>query len=145
MAHHSYERGSAAIEFAIILPIFLLVLFGIINYGILMYDQAVVTNAAREGARWAAIHTSAIYGTSCTNSYSLAPADPCQAAYSYAHNLLITFGASSSLTATYLASANFNSGTPQSVTVTYKYQGIGYYFGDLAEKEYSSKSVMLHE
>lgn len=145
MTDYSNERGSAAIEFALILPIFLLVLFGIINYGILMYDQAVVTNAAREGARWAAIHTSSTYGASCTNSYSLAPVDPCQAAYSYAYNLLITFGTSSSLTASYITGANFNSGTPQSVTVTYKYRGIGYYFGDLAETQYSSKSVMLHE
>lgn len=140
-----YSRGSAAIEFALIVPIFLLLLFGIVNYGVLLYDQAVITNAAREGARWAAIHSSSSYGASCTNSYSTAPADPCQAAYSYAYNLIITFGPTSALSASYTIPANFNAGTPQIVTVTYQYVGIGYYFGQLAASPYSSKSVMLHE
>ena len=46
------EDGVAAVEFALILPVLLVLVFGIINYGILLYDQAVITNAAREGARW---------------------------------------------------------------------------------------------
>ena len=47
----------AAVEFALVLPVLLLILFGIINFGTLMYDQAVITNAAREGARWASINS----------------------------------------------------------------------------------------
>jgi Flp pilus assembly protein TadG len=39
------------VEFAIILPILISILFGIIEFGILLYDKAVITNASREGAR----------------------------------------------------------------------------------------------
>jgi len=45
------SRGVAAIEFAIILPLLLLILFGIIEFSILLYDKAMITNASREGAR----------------------------------------------------------------------------------------------
>lgn len=49
------ERGAAAIEFALILPLLLLVLAGIIDMGRLFYAQVVTSNAAREGARMSAI------------------------------------------------------------------------------------------
>lgn len=45
------ERGAAAVEFALLLPVFLLILFGIIEFGMIMYGREVVTNATREGAR----------------------------------------------------------------------------------------------
>ncbi|HEX5645896.1 MAG TPA: TadE/TadG family type IV pilus assembly protein [Nitrospira sp.] len=45
------ERGIAAAEFALLLPVFLLILFSIIEFGMLMYGREIVTNAAREGAR----------------------------------------------------------------------------------------------
>jgi Flp pilus assembly protein TadG len=45
------KGGIAVIEFAIILPLLLVILFGIIEFGILLYDKAVITNASREGAR----------------------------------------------------------------------------------------------
>jgi Flp pilus assembly protein TadG len=45
------DRGASAIEFAIILPVLLLILFGIIEFGIILYDKAIITNASREAAR----------------------------------------------------------------------------------------------
>jgi Flp pilus assembly protein TadG len=45
------ERGVAAAEFALLLPALLLILLGIIEFGMIMYGREVVTNAAREGAR----------------------------------------------------------------------------------------------
>jgi len=45
------ERGVVAAEFALLLPVFLLILFGIIEFGMMMYGREIVTNAAREGAR----------------------------------------------------------------------------------------------
>jgi len=47
----SRERGVAAVEFALLLPVLALILFGIIEFGLLLYDQQVITNASREGAR----------------------------------------------------------------------------------------------
>ena len=45
------QRGASAVEFAIILPLLVIFLFGIIEFSILFYDKAVITNASREGAR----------------------------------------------------------------------------------------------
>lgn len=137
------DTGSSVIEFALVLPILLLILFGIINFGVLLYNQSVITNAAREGARWGAIHSSAIYGTSCVNSYSATPADACQVAYSYASNVLISFGGKQLTVSN--AAVDFNSGTSQSVTVSYAYTGIGWFFGGQTGKQYSATAVMLHE
>lgn len=48
------SRGSAMAEFAIVLPLLILLLFGMIEFGVALYNQAVISNASREGARWAA-------------------------------------------------------------------------------------------
>ena len=45
------ERGAELIEFAFALPILLLVVAGIVDFGILFQRYETVTNAAREGAR----------------------------------------------------------------------------------------------
>ncbi len=46
------DKGATAVEFAIILPVLLLFVFGIIEWGLYMYNRQVITNAAREGARY---------------------------------------------------------------------------------------------
>ena len=40
------------IEFVIVLPLLLLLVFGMIEFGLIIYDQQVITNASREGARF---------------------------------------------------------------------------------------------
>ncbi len=45
------ERGAAAVEMALILPLLLLIVGGIIDFGRFFYTQNIVVNAAREGAR----------------------------------------------------------------------------------------------
>ena len=45
------QKGAAAVEFAIIAIIFIILIFAIIEFGILMYNKQIITNAAREGAR----------------------------------------------------------------------------------------------
>lgn len=49
------ERGAAAVEFAIVLPVLLLILMGIIEFGHAYNAQLTVTQAAREGVRVMAI------------------------------------------------------------------------------------------
>ncbi|MGI8927504.1 MAG: TadE/TadG family type IV pilus assembly protein [Tepidiformaceae bacterium] len=49
------DAGQALAEFAIILPIMLLLLFGLVDFGRGFYSWLVVTNAAREGARVGAV------------------------------------------------------------------------------------------
>lgn len=140
------QRGASAVEFAIVLPILMLIIFAIVNFGIVMSNQAIITNAAREGARWASVHTTSSYGTGCSATYSATPTDPCQAAFSYANNLLISFGIGPELSVTNPTPSDYNSGTPQTVTVSYDYYGIGYFFSSFfSDKTYTATSVMLHE
>ena len=47
-------RGAAVVEFSIVALLLFLLLFGIIEFGAVLYNQAVITNASREGARYAA-------------------------------------------------------------------------------------------
>ena len=45
------EKGSSLVEFAMILPVLLFLLLGMADFGMMLQAQAVVANAAREGAR----------------------------------------------------------------------------------------------
>ena len=45
------QKGASAVEFALLLPVLILILFGTIEFGLLLYNQQVITNASREGAR----------------------------------------------------------------------------------------------
>ena len=49
------ETGAELIEFALVFPLLLLVVLGIIDFGFLFQQYEVVTNAAREGARIAVL------------------------------------------------------------------------------------------
>ena len=44
-------RGQALVEFALVLPIFLIILFGIIDFGRYVYTANAISNGTREGAR----------------------------------------------------------------------------------------------
>ena len=48
------EGGSAAVEMAILVPILLLIIFGIIDFGHAWYMRQEITNASRAGARYGA-------------------------------------------------------------------------------------------
>lgn len=48
------ERGASLVEFALILPVFLMLLFGMITAGLALNDKQQMTHATREGARYAA-------------------------------------------------------------------------------------------
>jgi Flp pilus assembly protein TadG len=54
-ARWSGESGAELIEFAFVLPLMLLVVLGIIDFGFLFQRYEVITNAAREGARVAVL------------------------------------------------------------------------------------------
>ena len=49
------ERGAAAVEFALVVPLLLLLLFGIISYGFMLSLRQGLSQAAAEGARSAAV------------------------------------------------------------------------------------------
>lgn len=49
------DRGAAAVEFGLLVPLLLLILLGIIDFGFMLHAKVTVTQAAREGARVEAI------------------------------------------------------------------------------------------
>ncbi len=55
---HGKESGQALIEFALALPLLILLVAGIVDFGLAMNTWNTTQNAAREGARIAAISNS---------------------------------------------------------------------------------------
>ncbi len=107
------QKGLAMVEAAIILPLFLVLMFGIMEFGIVLYDKAVITNASREAAR------SGI----ALKSPKLTTDDIEQVATDYCSANLINFDADN-LDVDVNQSAPPNFGTPLTVIVTYDYDFI---------------------
>ena len=78
------QKGAAAVEFAIILPLLLVLLFGIVEFSILFYNKAMITNASREGAR-----AGIVFAETRLNE-----SDICQVVTDYCQNYLINFDSS---------------------------------------------------
>lgn len=54
--HYKGEDGQAMVEFALVLPILLLILCGIVDFGWIFGHQLLANNACREAARYTAVH-----------------------------------------------------------------------------------------
>jgi Flp pilus assembly protein TadG len=62
LLHRNRSRGQALVEFALVFPIFLLVLFGLIDVGRYVYTANAINQGAREGARYGSV---AAFSTGC--------------------------------------------------------------------------------
>lgn len=51
------ENGQALVEFALVVPILLLILCGIIDFGWMFFNQLSLQNACREGGRYASLNS----------------------------------------------------------------------------------------
>src|SRR5512135_1353761 len=103
------EKGTSAVEFALILPLLLLMLFAIIEFGFVLYDKAVITNASREGARMGILMRT-----------PRVPVATIQATVSaYCANNLISFGTTTPTTTVPVPCPT--SGTDNDITVTVAY------------------------
>ena len=67
-APRSGQAGASAVEFALILPLLLMILLGIIDFGRLEYERITVTQAAFEGARASGFKRSLTTVTSIVNA-----------------------------------------------------------------------------
>lgn len=56
---HRRERGQALVEFGLVLPILLLLIFGLVDFGRAVYAQNALSEAARDGARWGSVQARA--------------------------------------------------------------------------------------
>jgi len=67
------QRGQAMVELALVLPLLIMLLVGIISLGVGVFYQQQLTNAAREAARYASIHSAT---AQCPTVSKLAPVAP---------------------------------------------------------------------
>src|SRR4051812_48591499 len=56
LTHRRNERGTTIAEFAIVALIFFTIIIGIIEFGRLLYTHNALTDATRQGARYASLH-----------------------------------------------------------------------------------------
>jgi len=109
------EKGAAAIEFAILLPLLILLIAGSVEFGLVMFNKQVITNASREAAR---------AGIVIEEDGSRMEPDAVRAvATNYCQGLLVTFGDSAAaLTVDPPSSPDgTDRGDPLIVTVSYQY------------------------
>lgn len=69
----SADRGAAAVEFALLLPLMLLIVLGIIDFGRMLNAQQTLTNAAREGSRLVAFGQQDVVGRTQAAATGLSP------------------------------------------------------------------------
>lgn len=106
-------NGGALVEFALVLPLLLTLVFGIVEFSVVLYDKAVMTNASREAAR-----AGVIYRTpALTDAQIMAVATTACA------NHLISFG-NATPTATLSRPSGSAAGNPLTVTVSYPFTGL---------------------
>ena len=135
------QTGSNIVEFAFVMPLLLILVFGIIDFSIGLYDKAVITNAAREGARTGIVYAKA----------RLTKEQVEQVVTNYLNGRLITFGeAIADPTATFTpdrGNGNQQSGDTLTVTVDYQYDYvmIARLFPSLGSLQIRATSVMRVE
>jgi Flp pilus assembly protein TadG len=105
------QKGVAAIEFAIILPVLIVLLFGFIEFSILLYDKAMLTNASREGARAGIVYS---------DPNPITDNDIRAVVNNYCASHLISFGTGSAVN-TAISRTMESFGNALTVTVTYQY------------------------
>ncbi len=77
-------RAAAIVEFAIVTPLLLTIVFGIIEYGYVFMVRQTLTNAAREGCRVAILQTTDVPYTEVTDRVAQVMAPTGQSTYSVA-------------------------------------------------------------
>lgn len=61
------EKGAAAVEFALVLPILLVILMGVIDFGLYFYNDLQLTHVARDAARYLSVSDEAAANTAIDN------------------------------------------------------------------------------
>jgi hypothetical protein len=56
MTRHTKPRGQAMVEFALVIPVFLLLLIGLFDFGRVIWVNDTLATAAREAVRYAIVH-----------------------------------------------------------------------------------------
>jgi Flp pilus assembly protein TadG len=121
-----YQHGQGLVEFALILPLFVLIVIGVFDLGRAFFASITITNAAREGARYGTLHATDPQGV-CNATLSEAASSGIVLSY---NDVTITCGAQSNCLSTGTPSAGCNRNQPLRVTVSYLYSDLvlGFFF-----------------
>lgn len=106
------RRGAAAVEFAVVAPVFFLLVFGMIEYGRMVMVQQIIVNSAREGCRAAVLDGSTTSGVKSTTITAMASG-----------NITIT---TSNVTVSPDPPSNAEFGDPVTVTVTVPFNQVSW-------------------
>ena len=105
------QKGAAAVEFAFVLPLLIVLLVGIMEFGLILYNQQVITNACREGTRAGIVaRTPRLDLTAITTVVN-----------NYSQTHLVTFGNATAASTAMNNSGGTSFGDDLTVTVTYDY------------------------
>jgi Flp pilus assembly protein TadG len=119
------QTGTSMVEFAFVATVFFMLLFGIIEFSVILFDKAMLTNASREGARTGILFRD---GDRTLGGGNLAAEKTLieNVVDNYASAYMISLGGSSSITTQVQRNDNngngeFDVGDDLTVTVTYPY------------------------
>lgn len=114
------EQGTTMVEFAIIVVVLLAIVFGIIEFGVLLFDQHVLTNASREGARAGVVTRVPPLPDRYTHPVTGVEQGVIDVVEHYCQQHLVTFGDSALLTTVVVRNGS-SFGDDLEVTVTYPF------------------------
>jgi Flp pilus assembly protein TadG len=117
------EKGGSLIEFAVIAPLLFVIVFGIIEFGLLIYDKAMITNASREGARSGIVFDTNLRNSNGTIIFSAVRTKVNAVVVNYCSTHLISLGGGSgSPSSINVAPVDIDGSPGIQVNVTYPYQ-----------------------
>lgn len=133
------QNGSTIVEFVLVALPFFLVIFGSIEISLLLFNQQVITNCAREGARYG------IVARPSGPSYKVNKAEIVAESKKYAEDHVVSFKDKD-----FSVSANFQSNMDYckefqdvlTVEVSYEY---GFLFLPIASKKMGARAIMVCE
>ena len=131
------QKGATTVEFAFVAILFVFLFLGIIDFGLLLYNQQVITNAGREGARYGVVAR--------PEGYKIIAAAVEAKVNSFASSHLVYHG-----TGDFLADAYFDSGLEycekfrDRLTVNVKYE-YSFFFLPIDVAPLESNTVMICE
>lgn len=119
MVNMKNQKGASAVEFAIVLPLLVIVSFGIVEFSLALYDKAMITNSSREGARLGIVFRDPPLSKGELESLISARVTD------FCNDRLVTFGAATNVTAAICdnqaSSYVYSAGDPIPVCVSYHY------------------------
>lgn len=108
------QRGASAVEMALMLPLLVLMLDGVLEFGLILHNQSVITSAASFAARAGVVQ----------NTPKLDATQIAAIASAYCADGLVSLGTATTASVTVVQAADRIYPNPLQVTVTYSFKGL---------------------